>query len=50
MTTQAPVAFRRASIPALLVLRGGQVVARHVGAAAAPALRSWVEEAIRPTA
>jgi len=38
------------SIPTLLVLRGGQVTARQVGAAPAAALRSWVEEAIRPVA
>jgi len=38
------------SIPTLLVLRGGQVTARQVGAAPAAALRSWVEEAIRPSA
>jgi thioredoxin 2 len=38
------------SIPTLLVLRDGQVTARQVGAAPAAALRSWVEEAIRPVA
>lgn len=38
--------FNVQSIPTLLVLRGGQVVAKQVGAAAATALRPWLEDAI----
>jgi thioredoxin 2 len=34
------------SVPTLLVLRDGQVVARQSGAAPAAVLRSWVESAI----
>jgi thioredoxin 2 len=33
------------SIPTLLLLRDGQESARHVGAAPAPALRAWVDQA-----
>jgi len=35
------------SIPTLLLLRDGKVAARQVGAAAAPQLRSWVEQALQ---
>jgi thioredoxin 2 len=35
------------SIPTLLVLRGGKVKARQAGAAPAPALRAWVDSALR---
>ena len=34
------------SIPTLVVLEGGQVVGRQVGAVPAPALRRWVEETL----
>lgn len=34
------------SIPTLLVLRNGAVVATQIGAASAPALRPWLEEAL----
>ncbi|HLT10795.1 MAG TPA: thioredoxin [Micromonosporaceae bacterium] len=34
------------AVPTLLVMRGGEVLARRAGAAPAAALRSWVEEAI----
>jgi thioredoxin 2 len=46
---EAPQLSRRfnvQSIPTLLVLRQGQVVAEQVGAAAATALRPWLEDAI----
>ena len=39
--------FEVQAIPTLMVLRQGQVVARKAGAAPAPALRAWVEAAIR---
>lgn len=35
------------SIPTLLVLRRGQVIAQQVGAVPQPALRTWVDEALR---
>jgi thioredoxin 2 len=38
--------FNAQAIPTLLVLRGGQVVARQTGAAPLPALRSWVDSAL----
>jgi thioredoxin 2 len=38
--------FAVRSIPTLLVLRNGQVVATQIGAASAPALRPWLEEAL----
>lgn len=38
--------FDARSIPTLLLMRGGKVVARQVGALPARALRSWVEQAI----
>ena len=34
------------AIPTLMVLRGGQVAARRTGAAPAPALRTWLTEAL----
>jgi thioredoxin 2 len=34
------------AIPTLLVLRDGQVAARQTGAAPAPALRAWVDQAL----
>ena len=38
--------FGAQAIPTLLVLRGGQVVARQTGAAPLPALRAWVDQAL----
>ena len=38
--------FRAQSIPMLVVLREGGVVAEHVGAAGEQVLRPWVEDAI----
>jgi thioredoxin 2 len=35
------------AIPTLMILRDGQVVARQAGAAPAPVLRSWLEQALR---
>lgn len=35
------------AIPALMVLRDGQVVARQAGALPPAALRAWVDEAIK---
>jgi thioredoxin 2 len=35
------------AIPTLMVLRNGQVVARQAGAAPAPALRAWLEQALQ---
>jgi thioredoxin 2 len=34
------------AIPTLLLMRGGQVVARQTGAAPLPALRAWAENAL----
>jgi thioredoxin 2 len=34
------------AIPTLLVLRDGQLVAQQTGAAPAPALRAWVDQAL----
>jgi thioredoxin 2 len=34
------------SIPTLMVLRGGKVIARQVGAAPADALRSWLDRSL----
>jgi thioredoxin 2 len=34
------------SIPTLLLLRGGHLVARQTGAAPAPQLRAWVDQAL----
>jgi thioredoxin 2 len=39
--------FSVQSIPTLLLLRGGQVAARQVGAAPAQQLRSWVEQTLQ---
>jgi thioredoxin 2 len=38
--------FGAQAIPTLLVLRGGQVVARQTGAAPLAALRAWVDKAL----
>jgi len=38
--------FGAQAIPTLLVLRGGQVVARQTGAAPLAALRAWVDNAL----
>jgi len=38
--------FALQSVPTLLVISGGKVVARQTGAAPAPALRSWLEQAL----
>ncbi len=38
--------FEAMSIPTLLVIDGGKVVARQVGALPAPALRRWVDGAL----
>jgi thioredoxin 2 len=35
------------AIPTLMVLRNGQVIARQAGAAPAPALRAWLEQALQ---
>ena len=35
------------AIPTLMVLRTGQMIARQAGAAPAPALRAWLEQALR---
>jgi thioredoxin 2 len=37
------------SIPTLLLMRGNEVIARQIGAAPAPALRKWVDEALTGT-
>jgi NAD(P)-dependent dehydrogenase (short-subunit alcohol dehydrogenase family) len=47
---QAPklqLRFGVQAIPTLMVLRNGQVVARQAGAAPAPALRAWLEQALQ---
>jgi thioredoxin 2 len=41
--------FSAQSIPTLLVLHHGQVIARQIGAAPEPTLRSWLEDALRKT-
>ncbi len=41
--------FQAQSIPMLLVLRSGKVVAEHIGAAPEPVLRPWLEQAISAT-
>lgn len=38
--------FDAQAIPTLLVLRGGQVIARQTGAAPQAALRAWVDSAL----
>lgn len=47
---EAPVVAERfgvRGIPTLIVLRRGAVVARQTGAAAEPALRAWLDDALR---
>jgi len=41
--------FTVQAVPTLLVMRRGQVIARQAGAAPAPALRTWVEQALSST-
>jgi thioredoxin 2 len=36
------------SIPTLMVIRGGQVIARQAGAAPVTALRTWLEKSLAP--
>jgi thioredoxin 2 len=43
---QLAARFEVQAVPTLLVLDGGEVIARQAGAAPAPALRSWVEQAM----
>lgn len=38
--------FAVRAVPTLMVMRGGQVIARRAGAAPAAALRGWVERAL----
>lgn len=38
--------FAVQAVPTLMVLRDGQVIARQSGAASAPAIRRWVQDAI----
>ena len=38
--------FEVQAVPTLLLMDGGRVVARHVGAAPAGALRSWLEQGL----
>ena len=38
--------FEVQAIPTLVLLDRGEVVARQIGAAPAPALRSWLEQAL----
>jgi thioredoxin 2 len=40
--------FEVRAVPTLLVMRDGEVVARQAGAAPVPALRSWLDQALRP--
>jgi thioredoxin 2 len=35
------------SIPTLLVLRGGEVIARQIGAVPEPAIKNWVNQALQ---
>jgi thioredoxin 2 len=42
--------FAAQAIPTLLVLRGGQVVARQTGAVPLAALRAWVDQALATAA
>lgn len=39
--------FEVCGLPTLMVLRGGEVVARQYGALQTPALRSWLDDALR---
>jgi len=34
------------AVPTLLIVKGGQVIARQAGAAPAAALRRWIESAL----
>jgi thioredoxin 2 len=34
------------AVPALLLMRGGNLIDRQTGAAPAPALRAWVEKTL----
>ncbi len=45
---QTSARFEVQAIPTLLLIHRGEVVARQVGAAPAPALRSWLAEALPP--
>jgi thioredoxin 2 len=38
--------FAVQGIPTLMIMRGGQVVARQTGAQPEPALRAWVEQGL----
>ena len=42
--------FEVRAVPTLMVLRDGQVIARQPGAAPAPVLRAWLDEALRANA
>jgi thioredoxin 2 len=39
--------FEIRAVPTLMVVRGGQVLTRQAGAAPEPALRSWLDQALR---
>jgi thioredoxin 2 len=39
--------FEIRAVPTLMVLRDGEVIARQAGAAPAPVLRSWLDEALQ---
>jgi thioredoxin 2 len=39
--------FSVQAVPTLMLIRDGQVISRRAGAAPAPMLRKWVEEALR---
>jgi thioredoxin 2 len=41
--------FAVQAVPTLLVMRGGAVIARQAGAAPAPVLRKWVDQALART-
>jgi thioredoxin 2 len=41
--------FEVRAVPTLMVLRDGEVIARQAGAAPEPALRSWLDQALRST-
>jgi thioredoxin 2 len=38
--------FAVQAVPTLMVMRGGQVLARHAGAAPAATLRAWIDDAL----
>lgn len=42
--------FAIQAVPTLMLMRDGQVVSRRAGAAPAPVLRKWVDEALRSDA